>query len=351
MDAGPVLPRLLITRRIPAAGLARLQGRVRYTILREDGVPSREEIRAAAGAGGGVDGILSLLTEKIDAAVMDASPRLRVVANMAVGFDNVDVAAATARGIVVTNTPGVLTQTTADFTWALLLAAARRVPEADRFVRDGRWKTWEPEGLLGQDVWGRTLGIIGFGRIGAAVAGRAAGFDMKVLYHDPFPPGPDAVKAAEKVGAVAVSLEELLGRADFISVHAPLTARTHHLIGDAELELVKPTAVLVNTARGPIVDPAALYRALTRGRLWAAALDVFETEPPPRDEPLLSLPNVVVAPHLGSASYETRDRMAVLAAEGAATVLEGGRPAHPVNPEVLERGGRAPGSRFDRGGR
>lgn len=328
-------PKVVITRKIPVAGLARLDGKVDYRILRLDGVPSYDEVKSAVR---GADAILSLLTERIDGAILDSAPTVRVVANMAVGFDNVDVAAATARGVLVTNTPGVLTETTADFAWALLMAAARRVVEGDRFARDGRWKTWEPEGLLGQDLHGATLGIIGFGRIGSAVARRAVGFDMDVLYYNSSPLKGEARQAAEDVGARAASFEKLLRESDFISVHAPLVPATRHLIDDHALALVRPTAVLVNTARGPVVDPGALYRALSSGRLWAAALDVFEKEPVAPDDPLLTLPNLVVAPHLGSASVTTRNRMAIMAAENALAALAGQKPPNLVNADAWKGG-------------
>lgn len=328
-------PKVVITRKIPVAGLARLDGKVDYRILRLDGVPSYDEVKSAVR---GADAILSLLTERIDGAILDSAPTVRVVANMAVGFDNVDVAAATARGVLVTNTPGVLTETTADFAWALLMAAARRVVEGDRFARDGRWKTWEPEGLLGQDLHGATLGIIGFGRIGSAVARRAVGFDMDVLYYNSSPLKGEARQAAEDVGARAASFEKLLRESDFISVHAPLVPETRHLIDDHALALVRPTAVLVNTARGPVVDPGALYRALSSGRLWAAALDVFEKEPVAPDDPLLTLPNLVVAPHLGSASVTTRNRMAIMAAENALAALAGQKPPNLVNADAWKGG-------------
>ncbi len=325
------LPKILVTRKIPAAGLACLDGKANYRILRTQGVPSYDEVKAAVR---GADAILPLLTERIDGDILDNAPTVKVVANMAVGFDNVDVAAATARGVMVTNTPGVLTETTADFAWALLMAAARRVVEGDRFTRDGRWKTWEPEGLLGQDLYGATLGIIGFGRIGSAVARRAVGFDMDVIYYNPSPLKGEARQVAEDVGARSADFEELMRESDFISVHVPLTADTRHLIGEGALALVKPTAVLVNTSRGPVVDPAALYQALSSGGLWAAALDVFEKEPVVPDDPLLSLPNLVVAPHLGSASVTTRNRMAVMAAENALAALAGHRPPNLVNGDV-----------------
>ncbi|BBL81124.1 D-glycerate dehydrogenase [Rubrobacter xylanophilus] len=320
--------RVVVTRRIPGAGLDRL-GDLQTVVLGEE-PPSREDLLAAAR---GASGILSTVTERIDAEVMDAAgPPLRVVANMAVGYDNVDVAAATARGVVVTNTPGVLDETTADTAFLLLMAAARRLGEAERLVRSGRWRGWGPEQLTGPDVWGKTLGIVGFGRIGQAVARRARGFGMRVLYTS----RSRREEAERELGARRVELEELLRESDFVSLHVPLTPETRHLIGERELSLMKPAAVLVNTARGPVVDEAALAAALARGRIFAAGLDVYEREPEVHPA-LLGLENVVLAPHIGSASIETRNRMAALAAENLLAALSGQRPPNPVNPEVLGR--------------
>jgi glyoxylate reductase len=279
------------------------------------------------------DGLLSLLTDKIDGALLDACPRVKVVSNYAVGFDNVDVEAATARGVVVTNTPGVLTETTADFAFTLLMAAARRVVEADRYTREGKWQSWMPMLFLGQDIHHATLGLVGLGRIGAAMAKRASGFDMNVLYHD-------VVRREDlerSMGIEYTTLEDLLRRADFVSVHTPLTAQTRHLIGAEELKLMKKTAVLINSARGPIVDQDALVDALRSGTIAAAGLDVFEVEPIPAGHPLLSLPNVVVVPHIASASVETRTKMALMAVENLLAVLSGRRPPNFVNPEVWDR--------------
>lgn len=278
-----------------------------------------------------VDGVLCLLTDRIDEALLQRAPRLRVVSQMAVGYDNIDVPACTAHGVAVGNTPGVLTETTADLTFALLLAAARRIVEADHYTRSGAWTTWSPLLLTGFDVHHATLGVIGMGRIGLEVARRATGFQMSILYT-----GHRRCEAAEEAfGARQVDLETLLCESDFVSVHVPLSAETRRLIGEAELRRMKRTAVLINTARGPIVDPGALYRALRDGEIAAAALDVFDTEPVPADEPLLRLPNLVVAPHIGSASRATRTRMAVLAAENLVAGLAGRPLPHPVNPEVV----------------
>ncbi|HHW26387.1 MAG TPA: D-glycerate dehydrogenase, partial [Firmicutes bacterium] len=258
-------------------------------------------------------------------------PRLKVVANMAVGYDNIDVAECTRRGIVVTNTPGVLTETTADLAFALILAAARRVTEAERYLRQGQWKTWSPMLLTGVDVHGATLGIVGLGRIGEAVARRARGFSMRVLYANRSArPEVEAALGIERRG-----LDELLKSSDFVSIHVPLNDSTRHLIGERELNLMKPTAVLVNTSRGPVVNERDLYRALKDRRIFAAGLDVFDTEPIRSDNPLLELDNVVLLPHIGSASIATRTQMAVMAARNLTQVLAGQTPQNPVNPEAL----------------
>jgi glyoxylate reductase len=322
-------PRVFVTRRIPEAARALLAAAaaVRCWDREDEPVPRDVLLREAAAA----EGLFTLLTDRVDAELLAAAPHLRVVANMAVGYDNIDVAAATARGVAVCHTPGVLTETTADLAFALLLATARRLPEAERYLRAGRWRTWSPMGLVGQDVHGRTLGIVGAGRIGQAVGLRATGFGMRIVYaaRSPKP------EFERRTGAARADLGELLAEADFVSLHAPLTSETYHLIGERELRRMRPTAVLINTARGALVDEAALVRALSEGWIWAAGLDVFEHEPLPPDHPLLQLPNVVALPHIGSASTATRTRMAVMAAEDLLAVLTGGRPAHCLNPEVL----------------
>jgi lactate dehydrogenase-like 2-hydroxyacid dehydrogenase len=276
-------------------------------------------------------GILSLLTDRIDAAVMDAAgPDLRVISNFAVGVDNVDVAEATRRGIPVGNTPDVLTETTADLAWALLMAAARRVVEGDRYVRAGLWRTWEPQLLLGQDVHGATLGIVGYGRIGRAVARRASGFAMRVLVTSRHP-------IAEADEATTVGLESLIEASDFISIHTPLTAETRGMFDRAAFARMKPGAILINTARGPIVESDALAEALASGRLAAAALDVTDPEPIPPDSPLLEIPTCIVVPHVGSASVQTRNRMATMAAHNLIAGLKGEPLPHCVNREALAR--------------
>ncbi len=275
-------------------------------------------------------GIIALVTDAIDAKVFESAPSLQVVANVAVGYDNIDVAAATQRGVVVTNTPGILTETSADLAWGLLLSIARRIPEADRYIRAGRWTEWKLMVMLGHDVYAQTLGIIGMGRIGQAVARRARGCGMRIIYHNRHRVDP-AIES--ELGATWVELPTLLRDADFVSLHVPLSAATTRLIGEAELRLMKPTAYLINTARGTIVDEQALIRALQEGWITGAALDVFEHEPhvPPE---LCALDNVVLVPHIGSASVATRTRMAVMAAENLTAVLRGERPPHVVNPEV-----------------
>ncbi len=274
---------------------------------------------------------MCLLTDRIDAEVLDAAgPQLKVVSNHAVGFDNIAVAEATARGIPVGNTPDILTDATADFAFALLLAAARRIPEAERYLRAGRWVTWGPSTLLGLDLAGKTLGLVGFGRIGQAVARRASGFDLRVIYYDP--------SAAPAWNATPVaSLDELLQQADFVSIHTPLTERTRGMVNADFLAKMKPSAVLVNTARGGILDQQALYEALKHGRIFAAALDVTDPEPLPLDSPLLTLENCLITPHIASASTATRDKMAVLSAQNLIAGLKGERLPHCVNPEVYDQ--------------
>ncbi|MFT3890898.1 MAG: D-glycerate dehydrogenase [Anaerolineales bacterium] len=267
----------------------------------------------------GMDGILSLLTDRIDGEVMDiAGEQLMVISNHAVGFDNIDVAAATARNIPVGNTPEVLTDATADFAFTLLMSAGRRVLEADRYVRDGKWKTWGPMILLGADMKGATLGLIGFGRIGKAMARRATGFDMRVLYYDP-----NEKEAHPELNAARVDFETLLAESDFVSLHTPLTADTRHLIDSEALSKMKSNAVLINTARGPIIDMDALYDALKDKRIFAAGLDVTDPEPLPANHKLLTLDNVTIMPHIASASTATRDKMSWMAAQNLIAGLKG----------------------------
>lgn len=322
------LPKVFVTRRIPQPGLDILEKVAEVDVWEGELPPPYETIIER---GRGAQGLLTLLSDRIDGALMDAiGPQLKVIAQYAVGFDNIDAAAATARGIPVGNTPGVLTETTADFAWALLMAAGRRVAEGDRYTRAGHWKTWGPSILLGRDVFGATLGIIGFGRIGQAVARRAKGFGMRILYYDT----ERIPKAEAKLGAQYAPFETVLGEADYITLHTALTAETRHLIGTSQFGLMKPTAVLVNTSRGPVVDEAALYHALSTGQIASAGLDVTEIEPLPMDSPLLRLENVILAPHIASASVQSRDKMATMAAENIAAGLAGQKLPTCANPEV-----------------
>ncbi|MBS1150952.1 MAG: D-glycerate dehydrogenase, partial [Myxococcaceae bacterium] len=315
--------RVFVTRRIAEPALNRLAASVELDVWDGAIPPPPEVVRERVR---GCDGLLCLLTERIDGPVLEAGKSLKVVSNMAVGVDNVDVAACTARRIPVGHTPGVLTEATADFAFALLLGAARRLVEGDAFARSGNWKTWDPGLLLGKEVHGATLGLAGFGAIGQAVARRALAFGMRVLACSRSPRASPGVEWVDK--------QTLLAEADFLSLHLPLTAQTRHWLGAAELARMKSTAVLINTARGGVVDQRALVEALRAGRPGFAALDVTDPEPPAANEPLLGLTNVLLAPHLGSATVETRTRMAMLAVDNLLAVLEGRRPPHVVNPEV-----------------
>ena len=321
-------PKIYVTRQLPEEALAPLRTRGALSVWASDQAVSREtllhELRDTVA-------LLSMVTERIDDDLLDHAPQLRIVANMAVGYDNVDVPALTRRGVVLTNTPGVLTETTADLTFALMLGIARRIGEGERRVRAGRWPVWSPFVFLGTDVHQATLGIIGLGRIGAAVARRAQGFDMRVLYHN----RARNKDAEEQLGCTWVDMDTLLSESDFVVVLVPLGPQTRQLISTPQLKKMKPTAFLVNAARGPIVDPHALYAALRDKVIAGAALDVTDPEPLPADDPLLTLDNCLVVPHVGSASIATRTRMATLATENIAAFLSGRRPPTPVNPEVL----------------
>lgn len=320
-------PRVFVTRLLPDQGLNLVQQHCDVDLWTEELPPSREALLERVR---GIDGLLCLLTDRIDGEALDAAgPQLKVVSNHAVGYDNIDVPAATARRIPVGNTPGILTDATADFAFALLMAAARRVVEGERYVREGKWKTWGPSLLLGPDVHGATLGLIGFGRIGQAMAKRAQGFDMRVIYYDPTAPCCDPA-----IDASPVDLETLLAESDFVSAHTPLTAETRGMINRERLALMKPTAILINTARGPVVDPVALHEALSERRIFAAALDVTDPEPIPPDSPLLTLDNIIIVPHIASASVATRQKMALMAAENLLAGVRGERLPNCVNPEV-----------------
>jgi glyoxylate reductase len=325
-------PRVFVARRIPEDGLEPIRAACDAEIWEDDLPPPRDVLlRAIAGC----DGVLTLLTDRVDDEFLDAAGgQLKVVSNYAVGFDNIDVPAVTARGIPAGNTPGVLTDTTADLAFALLMAAARRIPEGDRYVRGGSWKTWGPLLLLGPDIHGSAIGIVGFGRIGQAVARRAAGFGMTILYHDVHRADPDVEAQFE---ATFLPLEDLLARADFVSLHVNLTHDTHSLINAEKLGWMKPTAVLVNTSRGPVVDSIALADALRSGTIFAAGLDVTDPEPIPVDHPLVGLDNCLIVPHIASASRATRGKMAEMAAANLLAGVRGERLPTPVNPEVYDR--------------
>lgn len=317
--------RVFVTRDLPPPGLELLRPYCEVRLWQGDLPPPRavlmEEIAQA-------DGILSLLTDVIDADLIAQAPRLKVISNLAVGYDNIDVPAASARRIPVGHTPGVLTETTADCAFALLLSAARRLSEGERYVKAGQWRTWSPTALLGYDVHGATLGIIGLGRIGSAVARRAIGFQMRLLYCG----GDSAV--GDALGAQACSLDDLLTESDFISLHVPYKPDTHHLIGAQQLARMKSTAILINTARGGVVDNMALYHALRDRKIAHAALDVTEPEPIPPDHPLLTLDNCLIVPHIASATVATRGKMAQIAAQNLLAGLRGEKLPYCVNPEV-----------------
>lgn len=320
--------RAFVTRVIPQPGIDLLRQHLTVDVNEGDVPLTDEELQARASE---YDALVTLLTDRIDAAVLEAGgSTLKIVANVAVGYDNIDLPAATARGILVSNTPGVLTDTTADFAWTLLMAAARRVCEAQELLRSGRFHGWGIMMMLGQDIHHKTLGVVGFGRIGQAVARRATGFGMRILYYDPVTRADDV---AAELGAEQVNLDLLLRESDFVSLHTPLTPETRHLINSERLRTMKRNAVLVNTSRGPVVDEAALASALRDGTIAAAGLDVFENEPHVNAE-LLALPNVVLAPHIASASVETRTRMATMAAENVIAVLNGQEGPTVLNPEA-----------------
>ncbi|GAP14848.1 lactate dehydrogenase [Longilinea arvoryzae] len=326
-------PAVFITRLIHEPALEKIRAVAEVEVWPFDSPPPRSILIDRAGR---MDGLLTLLTDPIDTEVIAAAHgKLKVISQMAVGFDNIDVKTANAQRIPVGNTPGVLTETTADMAWALIMATARRIPEADRQVRQGIWHPWGPFVLTGTDVSGATLGIIGMGRIGQAVARRARGFDMRILYTD-LKRNPEA---EQQLGAHFVTLGQLLAESDFVSLHSYLSAENYHMIGRQQLAMMKPGAILINTARGGLVDPQALTEALRNGPIGAAGLDVFEPEPIPQDHPLLAMDNVVIAPHIASASKQTRLRMALMAADNLIAGLQGKRLPFCVNPEVYEVSG------------
>lgn len=319
---------ILISRVLPEEAVARARSRAEVDLHEADRPLGRTELIARLK---GRQGLVCLITDAIDAPLLAACPDLKVVANVAVGFNNIDVAEATRRGVVVTNTPDVLTETTADFAWTLLMATARRMVEADRYVREGKFTQWEFMLLLGGDIHGKTLGIIGFGRIGRAVARRARGFDMRVLYQDAVAADPATER---ELRATRTDTATLLRESDFVTLHTPLLPETRHLINAQSLKTMKKTAYLVNASRGPVVDEAALAQALQEGWIAGAGIDVFEREPEVHPA-LMGLPNAVLAPHIASASSDTRLKMANLAVDNCLAVLEGKTPPTPVNPEVL----------------
>ena len=326
--------RVFVTRKLPEEGLKMITDNFEATVWPGEEPPSAQEIVQNA-----VDceGLVTLLSDPIGAEVIDQLPKLRVIAQYAVGYDNIDVGHATGRNIAVTNTPGVLTETTADLAWALIMSASRRLIEADKYVREGNWNVaWGPEMLLGSDVYGATLGIVGLGRIGSAVARRATGFDMKVLYYTRSETY--YTRELDKVSNThRVDLQTLLRESDIVSLHIPLSAETHHLLGEQEFKLMKPDSILVNTSRGSVIDEEALIIALQSGLIGAAGLDVFKEEPVSKNSPLIKLANVVLAPHIGSASTKTRATMATMCAENLIAALKGERAPNLVNPEVFDK--------------
>ncbi len=327
-------PKVYVTRIIPEAGLSLIREFSHATVWEEPLPPPREVIlRETIDA----DGLVSLLTDRIDGELLDACPRLRVVSNMAVGFDNINLDDANERGVLAGNTPGVLTETTADFAFALLMAAARRIVEGVDYVRAGHWKTWGPLLLLGSDVHHATLGLVGLGRIGAEMAKRARGFDMRIMYYD-------VVRRSDLEAALGLEfapLDIVLANADFVSVHTPLAPETYHLMDQERFEQMKPNAILINTSRGPVVDTDALVEALAHGEIRGAALDVTDPEPLPADHPLVSMPNCIVVPHIASASDTTRSKMAEIAARNLIAGLNGEALPSGLNNEVVGTGRNA----------
>jgi glyoxylate reductase len=323
------MTKVFVTRALPPPGLDMLKEKYEVTVNPHDRVLTKEEITS-----GVVDAqaLVCLLTDAIDRDIIDAGKNLKIISNYAVGYNNIDFIYATERGIIVTNTPGVLSETTADLAFSLLVSAARRIPEGDRFMREGKFAGWAPELMLGTDIYGKTLGIIGLGRIGALVARRARGFDMKVLYNS----ATRKPELEKELGIQFSEIEEILRESDFVSLHVPLTEKTKGLIGQKELGMLKPTTYLINTSRGEVVDEPALIETLKNRRIRGAALDVFWGEPTNVNPELYNLENVVLAPHMGSASHETRSKMAEMAAQAVIDAIEGRRPKHVVNPEVLE---------------
>ena len=324
-----MLGKVFVARPIFQETIEELRSQTNLDVNEEDRVLSKTEFISRIRD---VDGVFTLVTDSIDREVLQSALRLKVVANFGVGVNNVDVVSATALGIAVTNTPGVLTETTADLAWALLMSAARRIPESDRFIRSRSFGAWGPTMMLGHDVFGKTLGIVGFGRIGQAVARRARGFNMRILFCDPS----HGRELVDELGLIPAALEQIYREADFISLHVPLVPATQHLLNDQAFTMMKRTCIVVNTSRGPVVEEKALVRALKAKKIAGAALDVFENEPQIEPE-LLEMDNVVMAPHIGSASYETRFKMSTMTANNLLAVLRGERPPNLVNSEVWDR--------------
>lgn len=322
-------PKIFITRQIPTHVLNQLEEVCEVSLWNQEDIPvSRELLEEKIVE---IDGLYCMLTDTIDDELLQNATNLKVISNMAVGFNNIDVDAATKRGIIVTNTPGVLTETTADLTFALLMATARRIPEASEFLRRGEWSAWSPMLLTGQDIYNSTMGIIGLGSIGEALAKRAKGFKMNVLYHN----RSRKLDAEQELGLEYCSLEDLLKRSDYVCIMTPYTPETKNMIREEHFKLMKDTSILINTARGGIVNENDLYYALKDGEIWAAGLDVFEQEPIELDHPLLTLPNVVTLPHIGSASIGTRTKMAEVVAENMLQALKGEIPVNIVNKEIV----------------
>lgn len=323
-----VKAKVFVTRIIPEAGLSKIKAACEAEVWSDPLPPPAAVIRQKVAS---CDGLVSLLTDKIDGTLLDAAPRLKVVSNFAVGFNNIDVAACTARGICVGNTPGVLTDATADMAFCLLIGAARRLVDGHAYTLSGKWKTWEPLGHLGQDLVGRTLGIVGMGRIGYALARRCQrGWDMKVLYYDV----QKNEKAETDLGAKLVDMDTLLCESDFVSLHTDLNDKTRGMIGMEQLKKMKKTAILINTARGPLVDQKALAAALKEGVIFAAGVDVTDPEPPAMDDPLLKAPGAIIAPHIASATVQTRNAMATICADNLIAGVSGHKLPAWVNPEV-----------------
>ncbi len=331
-----MVERIFVTRKLPGSSLERLKEQNEVDVWTNDTPPTKAEMIKRAK---NCSGMITLLSDRIDRSLLEALPGLKVIAQYAVGYDNIDITAATELGILVTNTPGVLTETTADLAWALIMTTARRISEADRYVKSGKWQVaWGPEMLLGIDVFGSTLGIIGMGRIGYAVAQRAVGFNMRVLYYSHSET--ELTKAADRIPrAHRVNFQELLSMSDIISLHIPLSSETRGMLSDNEFAIMKKGSIIVNTSRGPVIDESALFNALKDGHLRAAGLDVFQDEPTPMTNPLMQLDNVVTLPHIGSASIAARTKMAEMCVDNITQALRGNLPENIINPEAFSKSG------------